>query len=874
MTPDVTEEQISEIARRLPLYFDGKRRLVFWEDEEGGYTDIVEHLKMEGTTVIDVTGRELASKRQILRDDPQGRFVIYRKGAHPAPADDFLYDLKLAAVPFNVSMEGLWAEECGIPANLSGDLSAYARFFASSERKQRLRDTALPKTASDDLSRAILASCVSTSATNWRDALRDVVKRILTEWADDKNTTYRLISDCALATQFWAEVKAVLGYASADGDPTIDDLVFEMLASTCKDILPPGTTTVTPDAQRILFEIAANARKRDGKKSAYEQLMEKCSDTLADMVPANRRTPEFIGQIDTIPQFDQWILMSLVDALVAGTLRSEQIKLVVELRSSTQWYEMFEDNYRTLLCACDFFDAISSYESSSPSATTAQELFDLYCTTWYTVDEAYRHFFTHFTNLQNGKFKQKLESPRQLIMGAYDRYLMALTDKWQEALFAEGNTYPPVNIGYQANFFKELVARSLPAKEKGSRVGVIVSDALRFEVGRELASRLSRSSNTKLRGGMKVSCQGALCALPSYTQLGMAALLPGDTLEIDSASGNVVKDAAPTGGLTNRQKILDSTFSGSIVIKADELKEQGAKVIDDDAPLVYVYHNTIDKVGDSRETEDKVFAACEQACKELEDLASELVAAGCGTIFITSDHGFLYQAGDIAAYEYAEVENLSMLLKNEDMDMSHTRRFIVADVLPKSDSLIECAAAALSLEGGVKIAFPRGITRLRLRGSGTRYVHGGASLQEDVIPIISIRRDQRVKKTHETDVQGFATGRLSITGPTVALDVYQVEPCDQAVLPATVKVGLYAPGDVDEPSKLLCATEKTITLDSENASSDARKTRVTLDVTNDIDSYNIAVVRISKQVGKTKRFKTVWEQEYSVDRGFGNDFDF
>ena len=175
MTQEITEEQAIEIAGRLTAYFDGKHRLVFWEDEDGGYSDIVGRLRVDGATVVDVTGRELATKRRILRDERDGRFIIYRQGSHPAPADDFLYDLKLAALPFNVSMEGIWAEECGIPVNLSDDLNAYARFFTSSERKQRLKDSALPKSTPDDLARVILASCVTTPATNWRDALRDVV---------------------------------------------------------------------------------------------------------------------------------------------------------------------------------------------------------------------------------------------------------------------------------------------------------------------------------------------------------------------------------------------------------------------------------------------------------------------------------------------------------------------------------------------------------------------------------------------------------------------------------------------------------------------------------------------------------------------------
>lgn len=870
MTQEITEDQVIEISGRLAAYFDGKHRLVFWEDDEGGYADVVKRLRVDGATIVDATGRELASKRRILRDERDGRFVIYRQGSHPVPADDFLYDLKLAALPFNVSMEGIWAEDCGIPVNLSGDLNAYARFFTSAERKQRLKDSTLSKSTPDDLARAILAACVATPATNWRDALRDVVKKVVTEWAQGSSTTYKLICDCALATRFWSEVESVLGYAPSDGNPTIDDLAFEMLASTCKIILSPGTTSVTADAERILAEMAANTRKRD----AYDSLIEKCAQSLVDLIPDDRRTPESIGQLDSIPQFDQWVLTSLVDALAAETLRHEQIDQIIASRSSTQWYGRFEDNYHALLSACSFFDAIASYESSSPSVTSAQDVFELYCSTWYEVDESYRHFFDHYTNLQNGKFKQKLESPRQRIMASYDQYLMTLTDKWQLALFADGDVYPPEGIAFQARFFMDRVVHALPSAEKGRRVGVIVSDALRYEVGRDLAARISRSRNTKLRDGKSVSCEGALCMLPSYTQLGMAALLPGDAMVIDPRTGNVMKDGLPTSGLTNRQTILDSTVPGSIAIKADELMAEGPTAIGDTAPIIYVYHNVIDKMGDSRDTEDKVFSACKDACEEIEELASELVSAGCGTIFIISDHGFLYQAGDIAAYEYAEVEDLSMLSKMEDMEMNRTRRFIVADVLPKSDSLIEYASTSLSLEGSVKVAFPRGITRLRLRGSGAKFVHGGASLQEDVIPIITIKRDVNAKKTYETDVQGFATGRLSITGSTVAVDVYQVQPCDQSVLPATVKVGLYAPDDSKASDKLLSATEKTLVLDSEDKASDARKTRVTLDVTNDIDSYRSAIVRISKQVGQTKKHKAVWEQEYSVDRGFGNDFDF
>lgn len=59
--------------------------------------------------------------------------------------------------------------------------------------------------------------------------------------------------------------------------------------------------------------------------------------------------------------------------------------------------------------------------------------------------------------------------------------------------------------------------------------------------------------------------------------------------------------------------------------------------------VVYIYHNTIDAIGDKAPTENKVFEACEDTIQEISNILRIIVNDMQGTdIFITSDHGFLY----------------------------------------------------------------------------------------------------------------------------------------------------------------------------------------------------------------------------------------
>src|ERR1700736_3167492 len=131
------------------------------------------------------------------------------------------------------------------------------------------------------------------------------------------------------------------------------------------------------------------------------------------------------------------------------------------------------------------------------------------------------------------------------------------------------------------------------------RAFVIISDAFRYEAAQELAAEL----NGKYRFEATLTSQ--LGVLPSYTALGMASLLPHTKL---AYKGSDVLVDARSSVAGERGGILQGV--GGMACKADELmakkKEEGREFVKDKR-VVYVYHNTVDAVGDDGKTEGKTF---------------------------------------------------------------------------------------------------------------------------------------------------------------------------------------------------------------------------------------------------------------------------
>lgn len=852
----------TEVSRRLQEAFAGGNRLVFWEDESGDYEGALEDIRLDNARLVDATRHELATKRLVLRGEPHGRFAIYRAGGAPNPIDDLVYDLKLQARPFTCTMEGSWAEECGVSLELSQVVSDHAAFFKNKERRQALAASQLPKGTAKELRFAMCAATLRSTDPNPRDAARSMAARAILEWSREDEAALRLLSSAGLVPTFWQAMGEHLGYESREDEaPNVGDMAFRMLEGMCGDAVEDSGKADPAESARVLGALAKSRQT----SAAFDRVVDEYSDAVADAIPEEGRTPELLADVDAIPQVDEWILSYFLKAELESGMDLAQLGGVWARRRYTLFADRFRHHYEALLALARFSRALDGYRHTCVDADGLPDLLPAYAERWFEVDRQYRNLLLARDRMTPGRFRGRLEPAIDGVEKDYDAFLQDLTNRWQSHLMDEGS-WPPPSLRSQDGLFHELVELSFPEAQAGRRVGLVISDALRYEAGRDLAERLGASTASGLAGKVSVSCEAAVCMLPSYTQLGMAALLPDGPMRIDPATCLVEKTGHPTQGRENRQDMIASRVPGAVALKAEDLLDAGSLDLAD-VPLAVVYHNVIDKIGDSRESEGRTFAAVETACGEVERLAQTLVRAGCGKVFVTSDHGFLFQRPEPESYAYADVPGLAQALSLQD-DSARTRRFAVGKALPRDESLLVYKARQLSLEGDYEVAMPRGITRLRLQGSGARFVHGGASAQEDVIPVITVVvTGSRSEATTPTGVEGFPTGRAVITGPSVSLIVYQTKPCGAGVTPLTVRVGVYG-----ENGELLCAHERTLDLASEAQDPEQRKTRVTLRLTDDVDSHKSAWVRISEQVGSTSRYHTAWEKEYSVNRAFGSDF--
>ena len=133
-----------------------------------------------------------------------------------------------------------------------------------------------------------------------------------------------------------------------------------------------------------------------------------------------------------------------------------------------------------------------------------------------------------------------------------------------------------------------------------------------------------------------------LSVLPSYTALGMASLLPHQTL--------AYKPRAKSWWTANRvlapqRNDILAAVEG-VAVKGEDLmamkRDEGREFVREKM-VVYVYHNTVDATGDYAPTEGNTFEAVRRAIDEIADLVGHIINNLNGSqVLITADHGFLF----------------------------------------------------------------------------------------------------------------------------------------------------------------------------------------------------------------------------------------
>ncbi len=119
-------------------------------------------------------------------------------------------------------------------------------------------------------------------------------------------------------------------------------------------------------------------------------------------------------------------------------------------------------------------------------------------------------------------------------------FLTGLSRYIDELISSERASHRPIRaVKQQTGFFRNFIRPILDKSPE--RIFVIISDALRYEAGIELAEKLRSRLNAD------ISTSPMQAAIPTYTQLGMACLLPGTVTRIDD-QGTVYVDGIPARG--------------------------------------------------------------------------------------------------------------------------------------------------------------------------------------------------------------------------------------------------------------------------------------------------------------------------------------
>lgn len=831
-----------KITQALNNLFD-KQRIVFWYDTRHEFRADFEALELPGVQKIELANNEFGVKYRVLREQPAEKFLLYCDGPEPAPLQNWLLDVQLASGhSFRTDQVALWLAELQLGPDCYPLLEAHAAFFESSKRRDALRGMLASSDSHNALRDKMLAVCAGTEPK-----LDVMLEALLADEADGVDARIKLIERSGLAEFLWGRMKRAYGYASEQ--PGLRDFVIELF-KTC------FFTEVEPEYKARLSAEAQVFIRRWKDSRTHSQCFERLSDACAAVLQVDEYLHSVdyraLMALDYFEVIDQKILSDLVRDLVARTVNAQEVEHWVRQRRQAHWFDRFKHVYMAIEQGAQFIQLIGVTQLEM---TSLEDGIKKYAHSWFRLDQRYRKFIYHMRESGQASLLQGLNT---LIENLYtNNFLVRLNDRWQTFVDASAR-WEAAPVVSQAQFFNHFVR---PYLDRKTKVCVLISDAFRYEIGEELQSLIRREDR------FDATLEPVLSCLPSYTQLGMAALLPNKALQLlGDDSGQALVDGQSSMGSVNRAKILAASVPASDVVLAKDLLAMGkddSRALIRDHEVVYVYHDLIDKTGDTRGTEERVFAAVEETLDELLRLVKKLANANASNVLITADHGFIYQNQALVESDFlsAAPEGRQVLYIN--------RRFVLGHGLRSHPSFKTFSPEQLSLSGTLEVQIPKSINRLRVKGSGSQFVHGGASLQEVVIPVVSVNK-KRQSDLGRVDVECIGGGGKTITTGQLAVVFYQTEQVTEKKQARRLKAGIYTL----EGELISDMHDLTFDFASNNPRERERAVRFILSrKANDFNNQQVEL-RLDEQVEGTSHFAKYKAVRYAIRRSFSSEFDF
>ena len=459
----------------------------------------------------------------------------------------------------------------------------------------------------------------------------------------------------------------------------------------------------------------------------------------------------------------------------------------------------------------------------------------------YLADMFYRHSLEAYHDLitKQNPIEQAINDAKNQLDQEYAKLANVLNLEWLTCVMEREDLFDSLSIGKQEDFFNK-------ESNVNTKQVVIISDALRYEVAAELMQELAKEKHIATLVPYKAM-------LPTETKYCKTALLPHRTLELQGTE--MIVDGQVLVTTEQRTAHLARYKEGAVCVKYDVVMN-GDQTSNRELfkhPLVYIFHDVIDE-NSHPQNPFEIIRSCRTAINQLSALVKRLHATmNVANVVITADHGFIYN--DI---RFEEKDKHSI---NEACIEKKTRYYF-ADNMMQAEGVVKMPlnkVSGITVSKPVYVAVPIGTNRLAAPG-GYSFAHGGASLQEMIIPVIR-SRERQTDKTEKVGIS-LMNHNLNMVSSRLKFHLIQSEAVSMTVMERKVVCQVF---NGDEP----VTAEKELLLNSaDSANLNNRVFEVTLNLNKSVTSSVLQLRiydvddRLNPLIKETVKNNTMIEQDF------------
>ncbi len=830
---------MSKIKKSLEKIFKDER-IVFWYDEKEELREEYEKLELANVAKIEVNNDEFGIKYRITRLEPKQKFLLYFDSVRPANIENWLFDLYLANYEFRTDQSSIILQELGLEYEFKELIKEHIQFFKSSSRMSSLKSI-LHK---DDRNNNILIKMIAVICKSGYD-LDSILFSLFAEVAKNKSKKYSEIEKYNLTASFWKEVEMKFAYSAES--PTLMDLLISIFKTNFYSQVKCNEQFSSLNKESLVFV----NRWKDSVKNqgSFEIISKLIANQTGIEKELNIANYDDLQELDIYSAIDKKILFELKNHILNLTLPLLEVKNKIYKRECKYWYKEYQDLYQALKFSIDFLEELKCVDLKINSFDDGV---NKYINNYYKLDTSYRKVVFHLNNSSNTAFLADIAD--EIEKKYSNSYLLTLSDNWQKYIDTCDTWGEKSNIINQNEFYNTYPQKY---RDKENKIFIIISDAMRYEIGVELLEKILEQDR------FQATLKPMLSSIPSYTQLGMASLLPHNELTFDVKSKSILVDGKSSQGTENRSKILQKKHSRSIAIQADKLLAMNShtdgRELSKQNDIVYIYQNGIDKVGDSISTESNVFNAVNEECLKIIKLLKHLANMNMNNVIITADHGFIYQNTPIHESDFATYDK-------PGNNLIFNRRFIISEKLKEQLSFKKFTGKQVNLNENIEVLIPKSINRLKVQASGSRFVHGGASLQEIIIPVIEVNK-KRVSDVNYVDID-VLNKNSNISSNQIPVNLYQKDAVEDKLLALSLRIGFYS------KTGMLISNQEIVNFNSDSSETRLRETKLKFIFSNESEQFNNQDIslRLEEKIKGTSQYKLYKEYSYHLMISFLSDF--